>query len=162
MAKIPAVALLAPVPLVHLVSGAEVCREQGRVAFGTRAWEVFHQLVDQAGPDAPVLIYASHAEQSVGSVVSWTARFVRWVEAVGGRHPDEDLYRPTSTQVGREDDSGYWHGFWEVTDLRHLQPEEQLPINRLKGTNGRGFARDFIPEGPTLLTTDGGVGRTPH
>jgi len=37
----PVLGLLASVPLDHLLDGLEVCQEQGKVAFGTRAWEAF-------------------------------------------------------------------------------------------------------------------------
>ena len=42
-----------------LHSGANVCREEGKVAFGSRAWEVFREL-DQIrkGEPVDVLIYA--------------------------------------------------------------------------------------------------------
>jgi hypothetical protein len=57
------VALLAPVPLEHLVDGVEVCAREGKVAFGSRAWEVFKQL-DEIRAEAPVdvYVYASHAQ----------------------------------------------------------------------------------------------------
>jgi hypothetical protein len=38
------IAFLAPVPLQHLVSGRPVSAAEGRVAFGSRAWEVFREL----------------------------------------------------------------------------------------------------------------------
>ncbi len=38
------VALLAPVPLVHLMAGADIAKREGRVAFGSRAWDVFREL----------------------------------------------------------------------------------------------------------------------
>jgi len=38
------VALLAPVPLEHLESGDIVCRQAGKVAYGSRSWDVFAQL----------------------------------------------------------------------------------------------------------------------
>jgi hypothetical protein len=38
------IALLAPVPLEHLEDGIDICRKQGKVAFGSRAWEIFREL----------------------------------------------------------------------------------------------------------------------
>jgi hypothetical protein len=152
VSRLPVLGLLAPVPEAHLVDGVEVCGEQGKVAFGTRVWDAFRDLELAAGPGAPVLIYASHAAMNLGPIATWAGRFVGWVGSIGGRHPDEDLYRPPSTQSGDEDRSGYWLGFWEVSDLHPLPKDEQLRISTLSGVNGRKFRADFIPEGPTLLT----------
>ena len=58
------VALLAPVPEEHLISGQSCCEENGRVAFGSRDFEVFRNLDDQcAGAPCHVLIYPSSASQ---------------------------------------------------------------------------------------------------
>ncbi len=75
MARVPVAGLLAPVPMDHLSDGIEVCRQEGKVAFGSRAWEVFRDLHAEAGPGAPVLIYASHSDAPLGPVVSWRARY---------------------------------------------------------------------------------------
>lgn len=90
-------------------------------------------------------------------MVSWTGRFLHWVEAVNGGHPDGDLYRPPSTQLGDEDRSGDWLGFWEVTELRELGPDERVPISSLHDRNGRKYGRGFVPEGPILITGTGGL-----
>jgi hypothetical protein len=50
------IALLAPVPLQHLVSGQSVCAAEGRVAFGSRAWELFREL-DSLRKGLPVDVY---------------------------------------------------------------------------------------------------------
>lgn len=104
-----------------------------------------------------MLIYASHAtEQNPGPVVSWTARFAGWVSAtIAGGHPEGDLYRPPSTTQGNEDRSGYWLGFWEVTDLHRLPADEHIPVARLHDRKGRAHRRDFVPEGPILLSSTG-------
>lgn len=156
MAKLPVAGLLAPVPLDHLTDGSEVCRREGKVAFGTRVWEAFRELETEAGLGAPILIYASHSARNLGPVVSWVACFSGWVPAVGGAHPDGDLYRPPSTQLGDEDRSGYWLGFWEVTDLRELGPDEQVPVDSLHDRRGRKYVRGFVPEGPILISGTAG------
>ncbi len=151
----PVVGLLAPVPLDHLLDGVVVCQDQGKVAFGTRVWEAFRDLEIEAGSGAPVLIYASHAgEHNLGPMVSWTARFAGWVPAtIAGGHPEGDTYRPPSTL--REDSTGHWLGFWEVTDLRQLPAEKYTPIAQLHDRKGRRYRRDFIPEGPILISGTG-------
>ncbi len=53
-------ALLAPVPHEHLVSGAEVCAREGKVAFGSMKWDLFRQLdAIASGEKVPVHLYAS-------------------------------------------------------------------------------------------------------
>lgn len=157
MTQIPAAGLLAPVPLAHLKDGVDICRDQGKVAFGTRVWEKFKDLEAEAGLGCPVLIYASHSPANLGPVVSWTARFAGWVPAVGGVHPDADLYRPPSTQTGTEDRSRYWLGFWEVTGLQELPADHRIDIGSLHDRRGKSYARGFVPEGPILVSTTGGT-----
>ena len=71
--------LLAPVPEVHLASGVKICRTQGRVAFGSDAWEVFRSLDQGAGRGLPVAIYASFPTTNLGPTISWAATYVEVV-----------------------------------------------------------------------------------
>ena len=63
------VALLTPVPVEHLLDGVEVCRREGKVAFGSQAFETFTRLDDEAGPGTLVLIYASHSGEPATAIV---------------------------------------------------------------------------------------------
>ena len=150
--RLPPVGLLAPVPAEHLADGVAVCDRHGKVAFGSRAWETFKSFENDPGPGAPVLIYASHPVEHVGAQVTWMARYVGWVDSIGGAHPEGELYRPPSTQVGDEDRTRWWFGFWEVSHLVHLPQDRYIPIGQLRGTTGRSFAATFIPEGPLALS----------
>lgn len=143
--------LLAPVPESHLTAGEEVCREQGKVAFGSRAWEVFRELENQDDHGLPVLIYASHSELRAGPTVTWIATYAGHVESRGGAHPDGDRYRPSSATGSGEDGAAFWAVFWEVNDLRRLPSDEHIPIRSLRDRRGRRYGRDFVPEGPILL-----------
>jgi len=152
---VPVAGLLAPVPLDHLTDGVEVCREQGKVAFGTRVWETFRDLETEAGIGAPVLIYASHSDEHLGPMASWRGRYAGWVPAVVGvGNPEGARYRPPSTQHGDED-RNWWLGFWEVTDLERLPVVEHVPIASLHDRKGRKYARSFVPEGPILISSTG-------
>src|SRR5438309_1291392 len=73
------VALLAPVPLVHLISGREKCNQVGRVAFASDDFGTFRELDQFRSVDEPVdaYLYASHADGTHDGVVSWHARYVR-------------------------------------------------------------------------------------
>src|SRR4051812_11355274 len=87
------IALLAPVPLQHLISGRPVSAGEGRVAFGSRAWEVFRELdAQRRGMPIDAYIYASHAQGPVALEVSWHGRYIGHVESVGGAHPAGTRY----------------------------------------------------------------------
>jgi len=152
---VPVEALLAPVPEIYLPEGQDLCNmSQGRVAFGSRAWEVLKRFDDEVGQGAPVLIYASVSSEHRGPVVSWVATWHGLVFALNdGSHPDGDEFRPPSTTLGGEDGAGYWFAFWEVTRLHPLDRESWIPIRTLRKPSGGKFKADFIPEGPTLVGT---------
>jgi hypothetical protein len=147
------VALLTPVPLEHLVDGADVCASEGRVAFGSQAWEVFRALDAEGGVGILVLIYASHAEPPVVARVTWAATYLRYVESRGGAHPDESRVRPPSTVHGGEDLERYWAGFYEVADLRRLDDDEEVMVADLRDRRGWRYRRGFVPEGPIIIAT---------
>jgi hypothetical protein len=70
------VALLAPVPFEHLNDGQEVVQKEGKVAFGSRAWETFRELDKlRKGMPVDVYIYESHGGGHYDFKVSWRARY---------------------------------------------------------------------------------------
>ncbi|MGH9577450.1 MAG: hypothetical protein ACRD3R_08430, partial [Terriglobales bacterium] len=93
--------------------GLHVCQSKGKVAFGSRAFEVFREL-DAARDGAPVrvFIYASGDPSSERLEASWSGSYVRWVEVPNGAHPDGMTYRPPSTAKYPGDNKGHWAGFW--------------------------------------------------
>jgi hypothetical protein len=149
------VALLAPVPLQHLQSGKLVCAEQGKVAFGSKAWELFRRL-DQLRARCKVrtFIYASHSDTIGTPRVSWQAHYIGHIEAQGGRHPQGTKYRPSTTERYPEDNDGYWAIFWEVEGLQEIcENAQRTPLSQLTGLdNGKPFKKQFIPQGPLLIT----------
>jgi len=148
------VALLAPVPLEHLLDGAIVCKTEGCVAFGSRAWEVFRKLDEiRNGLPVDVYIYASHSPGPLRLEISWHARYIGHVESIGGAHPEGMRFRPPSTAKYADDNLGYWAVFWEVEQLRKLPPTERIPTGEFRGLNKRKpYKRNFVPEGPILIT----------
>ncbi len=144
-----AIALLTPVPLEHLVDGREVCAQEGRVAFGSQAWEVFRELDREGGPGTLVLIYASHSGALGRPRVTWSASYHQYVESRGGAHPERSRIRPPSTIT---DTVGYWAGFYELKRLELLSEDEEIAIRNLSDRAGRRYARDFVPEGPMIIT----------
>lgn len=147
------VALLAPVPLAHLLDGAIVAKEKGKVAFGSRAWEAFRRLDGlRDGLAVDVWIYASHAHVGGAPKATWRARYIGNVDAVGGAHPQGAKFRPPSTTDGGEDKANHWAIFWEVEDLRELGAGEAVPVTDFQGLDRKSrYAKLFVPEGPLLV-----------
>jgi hypothetical protein len=147
------VALLAPVPLVHLLDGKEVAEREGRVAFGSRAWELFRELdALRKGLAVDVYVYASHAEAPPLAEASWHARYVGHVESSNGAHPSGMRYRPPSTGVNPADNLGHWAVFWEVEALQQLPSGRRIRLSDLTGFGKKkAYGPTFVPEGPLLI-----------
>jgi hypothetical protein len=142
------VALLAPVPKVHLDSAKQ--NNMKKVAFGTDCYDVLQRLDEircgkngKGGEDVEVYVYASHVEGH-DNVVTWKGRYVGYVESVGGRHPNPEL-RPPSTVTDTP-----WMLFWEVEDLTAIGDERK--IGALYGhKNSAPYGNSFRPHGPTII-----------
>jgi hypothetical protein len=147
------VALLAPVPLEHLIDGAQVCAHEGKVAFGSRAFETFVELdVARNSKPVDVCIYASHAHEDGPIRATWAAKYIGYVKALNGAHPDGAKYRPPSTFKYPSDNEGHWAIFWEVTDLRRLPDDEAIPVREMRGWKHKTkYKRFFVPEGPVII-----------
>lgn len=146
------IALLAPVPLVHLLDGHEVCASKGKVAFGSRAWEVFRELDEiRSGQTVPALIYASMANMDGPVVVSWIGEYIGHVESRNGTHPSGMEFRPPSTAENKSDNLGWWAIFWEVANLQELPEEQQLSVQDIQSRKGDFYKSSFIPEGPIIV-----------
>lgn len=148
------IALLAPVPEEHLISGMEVCRREGRVAFGSRAWEVFARLDHiLAGRPCDCLIYASDSATPIAPpTATWRASYIDHVESRGGAHPQGMAYRPMSTEKYGADNKGHWAVFWHVTDLQPIPTDDRIKISSLRGfEKPQHYLKNFIPEGPLLI-----------
>lgn len=145
----PGIALLTPVPLVHLLDGLEVCEAEGKVAFGSNAWELFEDLDrTREGMPVDVFIYASRSPEPLGNVASWTARYVGYIRRENASA--QAIPRPPST--AEEDAEHYWAGYWLAIDLRRLPPDEHVTISGLRGSEKqRYFQSNFIPEGPLTI-----------
>ena len=146
------IALLAPVPLAHLLDGRDVCQREGRVAFGSRAWEVFRKLdAERLSSAVDVYIYASH-QTGRGHETSWSARYVGHCDSVGGAHPAGMRYRPPSTGMSPSDNEGHWAIFWEVEDLQEVGAEGRHALRSFTPFGKRRpYGRQFVPEGPLLV-----------
>jgi hypothetical protein len=139
--KEPAKALLAPVPRVHL----ESAYEDGltTVLFGSEMADLFWEREVTEG--AAVYIYESLDDyRPVGeSLVRWTGSFARYLFRDQLTIEDEKQ-RPPSTR-----DEGRWTLYWEVSNLRRLDPSEEFPVSDLSTEDGRRISPAFVPHGPT-------------
>lgn len=143
-------ALLAPVPLEHLISGQEVCEQTGFGAFGSGDWEFFRNLdALREGQPVPVLFYPSHDDTSDFRAfkVSWIGWYVGHVESRNGAHPKKMLHRPPTTEKYSGDNLGVWAVFWHVRGLTELPAEKRMAISDLETVAG-GWRKDAPPRGP--------------
>ena len=143
-----AFAILAPVPEEHLLSGKQICDEQGKVAFGICAFEVFHRVkTSQYSGTINIFIYASIPQVPIGPMVSWQAVYDGYVEARrNGSHPAGVRFRPPTAH---QNDTPGWAIYWEVRDLRKIDP---FPIQSLKGFDKKThYVPHFVPEGPLVI-----------
>lgn len=146
------VALLAPVPEEHLLSGQETLSESGKVAFGSKNWELFNKLGELLkGEECDVFLYASDPTRPLNPpTATWSARFVGFTVAVNGAHEDGMKYRPASTTMYPLDNHGSWTVFWEVTNLGLMSPG--VKISLLRGfEKPHSYLVNFIPKGPVLI-----------
>lgn len=148
------VALLAPVPREHLISALDTIAEHGKVAFGTRAFEVFATLSQYADAgEVEVLIYESESRLQGGPPkVAWKAMYVGFEPSETGGHSGGMTYRPKTTENYQADNKGHWAAFWEVVALRKLPPEDCIKIASLTSVaSGKKLGKFFRPHGPLLV-----------
>lgn len=160
MQKTHALALLAPVPEEHLISGLEAIAAQldaddlpmghiSKVAFGSMGFEVLAEVEQlRGGRSVEVLIYASHAkgEQPLNPEATWRGLYVGYMGSRRGRYPGKSIFRPKSTVT----DSLTWAVFWEVQELERLKTP--IPIGALTGKGKKArYQPRFIPDGPVLI-----------
>ncbi|MCX6621571.1 MAG: hypothetical protein NTY38_10930 [Acidobacteria bacterium] len=139
------IALLAPVPLVHLESALETKTPDGQVAFGTKAWELFNKLDERrAGLPVDVYIYESRPEGSFEGKVTWHARYIRLEPDRGKAKP----FRPKSTETDTFDGEVYW----TVESLRRMKPGEYIAVADFTGFGHRNpYGKSFPPHRPLLV-----------
>lgn len=145
------VALLTPVPEIHLVSGEVTCREHGYVTYGTNAVDPMMLLVQQIGDDATadVLFYASGSPVSGVPKATYRARFERYLggKSDGKAPPKEAAFRPPTTAT-----DGAWQSFYVVSNLTRLAVP--IEIQRLTKLSALGKLKaNFVPLGPLVIET---------
>lgn len=144
------VALLAPVPEVHLLSGLETCKATGLVAFGSDAGMVLSDFAFQVGADsiADVLIYASESLTGGPPTATYRARWVKYEGSKGGFAPPSIAkHRPSTTTS-----DGAFLSFWVVSDLCRLDAHEAIETKKLRGRGNRTpFVANYVPKGPVII-----------
>ncbi|MFN7994870.1 MAG: hypothetical protein U0Q18_14790 [Bryobacteraceae bacterium] len=139
------IALLAPVPRCHLESALEAETPEMRLAFGTKAWELFNELDQKrAGLPVDVYIYESHSEGSFESRATWHARYVHLETDRQNANP----YRPKSTVS----DTFEGEVYWIVEGLRRMQPNEYIPVADFTALGDpKAYGKSFPPRRPLLV-----------
>lgn len=152
------IALLAPVPSVHLRSAFETCQEHGKVAFGSRNVDVFETMEQEFGiVGVPVYIYASthhgppydYAENGKVSVEAVMCN----VEKANhrGRHP-YPIFRPPSTFDAEARGLEDWWCFWEVASLCVLPKSHRIPLTKFTALGqAKRLPSGFVPRGPMIV-----------
>jgi hypothetical protein len=151
------VALLAPVPSVHLKSAVETCIRQGRVAFGSTRTDVFEDLEREFGLNVPVYIYASthHGrpyDYAANGKISLQGVLCA-VKAANdrGEHPDP-TYRPPSTFEAQTRGLEVWSCFLEVSDLEGLPEKHRIPLTKFTALGrSKPLPFGFVPRGPMIV-----------
>ncbi len=148
-------ALLAPVPARHLQSSLEVCQREGKVAFGSNAFEVFSKLdIEHAGQPVPVYFYASH-EEDVKLVISWQGIYTGYRNREGIPYSERNRFRPPTTYQPPQPDTDDWGIYWEVTDLAEIpEGSGHLPLSKIFAYKSR-KGINYIPRGPVLINNPG-------
>lgn len=147
-------AILAPVPVFHLESGAKVATERGYVSFGSMKWELFREVDQLRGDEnVPVLIYPSHEydEAKLTFHVSWSGWYIGHVDDPLGKRSDEKSGHRPPTTAGPQDNASDWAVFWRVRDLSRLPGEDQLPIKELDSYKSDFSLKNSAPRGPVLV-----------
>lgn len=151
------IALLAPVPSVHLKSAVETCIGQGKVAFGSMKTDVFDTLRRDFGLGVPAYIYASthhgppHHFAANGKVSLHGILCNVEPANARGRHPNP-VYRPPSTFEPETRGLEVWWCFWEVSDLRPLPPKDRIPLTKFTALGQkRPLPSGFVPRGPMIV-----------
>lgn len=144
-------AILAPVPEIHLISGLETCEKEGKVAFGSDAWELFREVDEmRKGSEVEVFIYPSHLDSDKPLLMSaaWHGIYVGQMLSRRGRYPGDKRFRPESTQSDRPN----WAIFWEMENLCELPATERIPIPSFVSASKKITGdRRSLPHGPMLV-----------
>ena len=148
------VALLAPVPMEHLMDGTKTTMTMGKVAFGSGAYDVFLKLEEERG-DKPVdvYIYESYGKGAYDFRVSWHGRYLGYTGAVNGAHPDGMKFRPASTaKYAGDNEGGDWLLFWEVDHLEEIPESERMHVGEfVPYGKKKPYGNCFAPRGPMLV-----------
>jgi hypothetical protein len=150
-------ALLAPVPLEHLIDGILITRARKYVSFGSQKWDLFRQIErERAGRPVPTLIYASQDESrsELKYKVDWLGWYIGSTEDSEEKRQDEhEGHRPPSTYNYRNlGDSAYgWAVFWRVLGLVQVPRDQAHEIRELQSLRTGVARKAGAPRGPERI-----------
>jgi hypothetical protein len=142
------VALFTPVPSLHIEDdGLARCRERGRVAFGTRAFQVLRQL-ERTANGRPVTVYVYASRTGRNPAATHRGRYLG--HKANSKMTREDwLCRPSSTWVCA-DDRDQWPTYYFLADLERLAVP--IPIRRFRSLATHRPLVNHAPQGPILVS----------
>lgn len=149
------IGILAPVPATILRSAQVACDAQGRVAFGSKAWELFNKIDTEYGQNIPVLIYPTpnHGDPDRlcdPGFATFRGNYLGTKLAQAGKHPDPSV-RPMVTVEGPEIDT-QWAFFWEVSNLVQVSKQDRVAITSLTAEGQKKpLTNKFVLKGPMLV-----------
>jgi hypothetical protein len=146
-----AFAILAPVPAIFLENAFQICRDEGRVAFGTNTVDVF--VEQNIGYE--VYIYPTINQRDPDSIrpnndVCFKGTFDRVTRPSRGVHPESKI-RPRRT-TSTDDPDTKWGSFWEVIGLQKLSGTERIKLSTLQAAGQkRPFPSGYVLRGPIII-----------
>ena len=149
------IGVLAPVPAIFMKAAQVTCAVQGRVAFGSEAWDVFSRTNKIYGSGIPVLICptAHHGDPdhiARPGYATFRATYLGTTSAQAGKHPNPAI-RPAATIAGAGADTR-WSFFWEVSDLVQLEKQDHVAITSLTAEGQKKpLSNRFVLHGPMLV-----------
>ncbi len=147
---IKAFAILAPIPEEHLISGLETCASEGKVVFGSDAWELFRQ-VDQMrkGSEVAVFIYPCYpdSEKPLRTEIAWRGIYTGHIPSRRGRYPGDQQLRPKSTAGEKPT----WAVYWEMQQLTQLSETEFVPMASLRAIDKKALQAGRVPHGYMMI-----------
>jgi hypothetical protein len=129
----------------------EACEREGRVAFGTNAFEFFMKLEREDRPELAVVIQPTlrYGDPDNYGKLTFQGTYIGFVMADNrGLHPNPAV-RPGIVFDSRDPDTAAI-GFWEVKNL-HVLPARIAAETMTAAGKKTHLPRDFVPHGPLLI-----------
>lgn len=149
------IAILAPLPESHLVSGVDtliaqqdLAQENPTIAYGSMAFETFSKVdALRQGKPVAVFLYASHlAENPLNPEITWQGWYVSHSHSRRGRFAGEARRRPEATKA----DTERWAVYWEMNELGPMKKSLAMDSIHELGKK-KPLGKRFLPKEAMLI-----------